>query len=473
MKLKRWLSLLLSVYLMCLLAPHALATEKSYTINGTTVTASSGDVVWNCSSYATQILKRLWTVNKTMVLFDSPYNLLREKSAVDRELTEDHVREYIQKAPLGSRIRVCASSDKTTNNYDNSSKGHTMVLVARNDPAGTFTVLEAGGGVAKDTTYSYKQFADYFRNTKKYPYLFYILDYSAAATNNKGSGTTTANGSNLPVSNRRPTYLSVSTDKELYALNESVTITPTANNATHYAISVWFGPFKTGERLYVNYNLPGGITFSPTKAGTYTIRADAKNGAGYISTEKTFTVVEQNSRLPSNFSVSTNKSSLTLGESIEITPTADNATRYAITIWQGAFNTGTCVYENFYLSGGITFNPPQSGTYTIRADALNDAGYIFTEKTFTVAEPASQEKGPSSSKYYVYLDNVYDDMGYLTSWEIQVSAGGTYEALPTSPTRPGYIFDGWYFYNGTKITRSSPIVVNEDHRLSAHWIKAN
>lgn len=94
----------------------------------------------------------------------------------------------------------------------------------------------------------------------------------------------------LSSSSTKPTDLSVSTDKNSYALGESVVITPSANNATHYAISVWLGAFKTGERLYVNYNLPGGITFKPPQAGTYTIRADAKNGSGYISTEKTFTV---------------------------------------------------------------------------------------------------------------------------------------------------------------------------------------
>lgn len=106
------------------------------------------------------------------------------------------------------------------------------------------------------------------------------------------SFTKTAPSSTNTATSSLPTNLSVSTDKNSYTLGESVAITPSANNATHYAISVWLGAFNTGERLYVNYNLPGGITFNPTKPGTYTIRADAKNGAGYISTEKTFTVTE-------------------------------------------------------------------------------------------------------------------------------------------------------------------------------------
>lgn len=91
-----------------------------------------------------------------------------------------------------------------------------------------------------------------------------------------------------------PSNLSVSTDKSSYSFGESVKITPSANNATHYAISVWRGAFKTGERLYANFNLSGGISFDPPQPGTYTIRADAKNTAGYISVEKTFTVTATN-----------------------------------------------------------------------------------------------------------------------------------------------------------------------------------
>lgn len=188
-----------------------------------------------------------------------------------------------------------------------------------------------------------------------------------------------------------PTDFSLSTDKSSYILGESVAITPSANNATHYAISVWRGAFKTGERLYVNYNLPGGITFTPPTEGSYTIRADAKNATGYISLEKTFTVAKANANdLPTNFTVRINKDSYVLGESVAITPSADNATHYAISIWFGAFETGEQLYVDYHLPGGIYFNPPKPGTYTIRADAKNSAGYLSTEKTFSVTESASE-----------------------------------------------------------------------------------
>lgn len=92
-------------------------------------------------------------------------------------------------------------------------------------------------------------------------------------------------------SNPLPSGLGVSTDKETYPLGESVLIGPYADNASHFAISIWLGAFGTGKQLYADYYLLGGVVFDPPQTGTYTIRADAKNSAGYISTEKVFTVV--------------------------------------------------------------------------------------------------------------------------------------------------------------------------------------
>lgn len=99
----------------------------------------------------------------------------------------------------------------------------------------------------------------------------------------------TSNNSSVSPS-KLPSDFNITVDKEQYTLGENVKISPSANGATHYAISVWKGAFGAGERLYANFNLPGGITFTPSQEGSYTIRADAKNSAGYISIEKTFEV---------------------------------------------------------------------------------------------------------------------------------------------------------------------------------------
>lgn len=182
---KRFLAFVLSMCLTATLIPKAWAAN-GYTINGTTVTATSGTAVWNCSTYASQVLRKIWTVgNATMTTYSSKYNLLKGKSASERELTQAHTKKYIEQAPLGSRIRICASSNTTTNNYDNSSKGHTLVLVAKNSEAGKFTVLHAGWGAAEARTYTYQDFVNIWAKNKGYGYFFYIADYSAAATNKK------------------------------------------------------------------------------------------------------------------------------------------------------------------------------------------------------------------------------------------------------------------------------------------------
>ncbi len=209
--------------------------------------------------------------------------------------------------------------------------------------------------------------------------------------------------SNAPSSNGLPTNLVVSTDKSTYTVGETVTITPSANNATRYAISVWQGDFSTGKRLYANFKLYGSTTFTPKQTGKYTIRADAKNGVGYISAEKTFTVVAKNS-LPTDLAVTIDKSSYTVGETVTITPSANNVTHYAISIWQGDFNTGKRLYANFKLYGGITFTPEQAGKYTIRTDAKNGAGYISMEKTFTVAAQSTPAAAPSEGHWGPWSD---------------------------------------------------------------------
>ena len=124
------------------MASPALAAERSFTINGVTVTASSGKNVKNCATYAGQILSKIWNYKGITTDFNTSYNILREKSAEERSITEEHVKAYIQAAPLGSRIRITHFSSTSKDNRDNNCFGHTMVLVAKDNTAGTFTTLE-------------------------------------------------------------------------------------------------------------------------------------------------------------------------------------------------------------------------------------------------------------------------------------------------------------------------------------------
>lgn len=79
------------------------------------------------------------------------------------------------------------------------------------------------------------------------------------------------------------------------------------------------------------------------------------------------------------------------------------------------------------------------------------------------------------TSYNVYLSNIFDAItGNPTQGEIKVLSGGTYDTLPT-PTRVGYTFVGWYDTyeetGGRRVTNTTPILKNEDHRLWARWTK--
>ena len=66
---------------------------------------------------------------------------------------------------------------------------------------------------------------------------------------------------------------------------------------------------------------------------------------------------------------------------------------------------------------------------------------------------------------------VLNTSGYsVSSTSKTVTKGGTYGALPT-PTRKGYIFNGWYTAKsgGTKITASTTVSLTANQTLYAHW----
>lgn len=217
---KRVITLFLAL-VMCLglTVPAMAQSYASYYINGNagnsvSVNSCPSNKTGNCSSYASAIAGKLWSVKKgtVMTTFSNPYNILRNLSVEEREITADHVRQFIQATPLGSRIRRCSSSNTTSNDYDmfpSGQHGHTMILVAKDDINGTFTLLEGGQGgyagepnkgitvlekygSARATRYTYEGFV-YKSERSRDKYFYYISDYSAAARdkqNNTSDGAT-------------------------------------------------------------------------------------------------------------------------------------------------------------------------------------------------------------------------------------------------------------------------------------------
>ena len=89
-----------------------------------------------------------------------------------------------------------------------------------------------------------------------------------------------------------PQNTKVTTNKSLYSLGETVTITPSATGATYYAVSVWDGgDYGVGKQVYYNGHFTGSVSFTPETAGTYGILCNAFNDGGRVSAKTTFDVV--------------------------------------------------------------------------------------------------------------------------------------------------------------------------------------
>lgn len=106
----------------------------------------------------------------------------------------------------------------------------------------------------------------------------------------------------------------------------------------------------------------------------------------YSGTDPTPTVPDT----PSNLAASTNKNTYLLGETVTFTLSADNATKYAVSVWDGgAYGRGSCVYNSGYSSSGtFKFKPSEAGTYAVRYQAENnEEQYINEDNVFSVVSP--------------------------------------------------------------------------------------
>lgn len=71
-----------------------------------------------------------------------------------------------------------------------------------------------------------------------------------------------------------------------------------------------------------------------------------------------------------------------------------------------------------------------------------------------------------ANKYTITFDPGID--GTVSEQTKEVSYGDTYETLPI-PTKPGYIFDGWYTEDGNKIEENDVIDILDDIKVTAKW----
>ena len=149
---------------------------NSFTVNGVSVQYYDfTSAPKQCWQYANNMYTKIWGVSITSTL--KTCNILEGFSAQDLRLTEEHLKEYIGYASLGSAIRLT--------NYEGLFSGgdfvgHSQVLVQKDENG--FTILEGGMSCPGARREYYYTWAEYLRVWSKpqYQYIKYIVYPNAA-----------------------------------------------------------------------------------------------------------------------------------------------------------------------------------------------------------------------------------------------------------------------------------------------------
>ena len=265
--------------------------------------------------------------------------------------------------------------------------------------------------------------------SNKLPAGDYII-YICAGNN---VGTSVASSVSFSVYDSKPTAPSLSINKPLLSIDESVEIKWSAvKNAEWYYISL----YKDGE-LYIDKGLDNNCSYSeklPT--GGYIAYICAGNNIG--------------------------------------TSTANNVTFQVIGNLKATLNAngGTCstksitaVYGGKY---GALPKPSRSG-YTF------DGWYTAANGGTKITEMTNVTATTNHELYAHWIPNKYTvtfnaNGGTCSTASKSVTYDGTYGDLPTS-TRTGYVFNGWYTASngGTKVTADSKVAITANQTLYAQW----
>lgn len=152
-----------------------------------------------------------------------------------------------------------------------------------------------------------------------------VYGYFLYAKNAAGEASTVLDYKQFRVDSSAPANLTISTDKNSYAVGEQITFSFSCDNAVRVAIPIDYNGNRTD---FIDVTGKNTYTCSFDKAGTYGYFLYAENACGESTTEYIEFTVQDNP--PSNLSISTDKSYYVIGETITFSFTSQNATRLAI-----------------------------------------------------------------------------------------------------------------------------------------------
>ena len=157
------------------------------------------------------------------------------------------------------------------------------------------------------------------------------------------------------------------------------------------------------------------------------------------------------------------------------------------------YGIGAKIAKNQFTRAGYTFDGwhvyRESDSKWLYNDESRETGRIWLKENEaggrafrnwsdeTTTEIASETPSDTIHLYAQWKPNTYTvtfnaNEGSVSPNSKQVTYGSTYGTLPT-PTRSGYLFDGWFTAasGGTQVTSSTPVGITSTQILYAHWTR--
>ena len=250
--------------------------------------------------------------------------------------------------------------------------------------------------------------------------------------------------------------------------------TPTKTGAT---LKGWYTAITGGERVG-----GAGDSYTPTSTTTlfaqwndiqYTLTIDPNGGKWNGSTANQTVIGTYNSTTEISNPTAPNGYTVTLNDNGNITNavqtqdfngwTNSGTGRISGTTYTYGAGDGTLTAN--YTANSVTLPTPTKTGYTFAGWYTLDNGGDKITSPYIPQQDITLYSQWTANKYTITFNA---GQGNTSTPTKEVTYGQKYGELPT-PTRDGYIFDGWYDSNNNKIESTTIVDITENKTLTAQW----
>lgn len=254
-----------------------------------------------------------------------------------------------------------------------------------------------------------------------------------------------------------PYNISISANTYSVGVGDTVTFNYSIAGATSKSIGIDRAGGSRYKTIVVSDD-SGSVSYTFTEPGLYCCITEGKNAKGYNCCDGVYIRVIDT--VPQNISISSNLSSVAVGDTVTFKYSITGATDKCI----GIDHAGGSRYKTILVpddSGTVSYSFTEPGLYCCITEGINAKGYNCCDGVYiNVFDPN-------------FNINFNANGGLCTTTSKKVTYGASFGNLPI-PTRSGYTFEGWYTNSvgGTKIKASDIVNNTTEFTLYAHW-KAN